>query len=256
MYERLEDEVDFSDDFSPMEEESMPENIVHAELVRYLVAVLRWLFQDAVCAICENFAFFPPPERPGPPVAPDIAIIKGVPLRPLNSWRVGQTGPAPHVIFEILSSETWKKDLEEKPDVYARMGVHEYFAYDPNLSPLAEETAQRLFGWRLDPLSRRMVALLPNEDTSLWSHELDSFLLSDQEILRLYDRNWQLRLTEAEARAQQAEAEAAARWAAERRARMEAEARRAAEQRAETEAQRANALLEKLRSRGIDPDLL
>jgi hypothetical protein len=65
----------------------------------------------------------------------------------------------------------------------------------------------------------------------------------------LYDVNHQLRLTEAEAQAQ-------ARWAAERQARMEAEARYIAEQRAQAEAERANALLEKLRSRGIDPDKL
>jgi hypothetical protein len=162
-----------------------------------------------------------------------------------------------------LSSETWKKDLQEKPATYAHLGVREYFAYDPNPSPLAEETTQRLLGWQLDPLSARMVPLVPNEDGSLWSYQLDSFLRPDQELLRLYDRNWQLRLTEAEARAQQAAAEAAARWAeaqarqaAESRARMEAEARRAAELRAQIEAQRVNALLEKLRSRGIDPDLL
>ena len=141
MGERLEEQVDVCDDFSPwFEEESMPESIVYAQLVRYLVAVLSWLFRGELCAICENFAFFPPLEQPGPAVAPDIAVIKGVPLRPLNSWRVGQTGPAPHVVFEVLSGETWKKDLEEKPNAYARMGVQEYFAYDPNLSPLAAAT--------------------------------------------------------------------------------------------------------------------
>ncbi len=94
-----------------------------------------------------------------------------------------------------------------------------------------------------------MTPILPDEDTSLWSRELDSFLVPDEQMLRLYDANHQLRLTEAEAEAAARWAEAQARWAAERRARMEAEARRAAEQ-------RANALLEKLRSRGIDPDLL
>jgi Uma2 family endonuclease len=228
MYERLEDEVDVCDDFSPFfEEESMPESIVHAQLVRYLVAVLTWLFQDSICAICENFAFFPPLEHPGPSVAPDIAVIKGVSLRPLNSWRVGTTGPAPHVVFEILSAETWKKDLGEKPDLYAGLGVQEYFAYDPTPSPLAA-TRERLFGWRRDPLSGRMLALLPNEDGSLWSRELDSFLVPDEQMLRLSDRNRQLRLTEAEA-------EAVARQVAERR---------------------AEALAEKLRSLGIDPDQL
>ncbi len=205
----------------------MPESIVHAQLVRYLVAVFTQLFQDSICAICENFAFFPALEQPGPPVAPDIAVIKGVALRPLTSWRIGTTGPAPHVVFEILSAETWKKDLEEKPDLYARLGVQEYFAYDPTPSPLAA-TQERLFGWRRDPRSGRMLALLPNEDGSLWSRELDSFLVPDKQMLRLSDRNRQLRLTEAEA-------EAAARQAAERR---------------------AEALAEKLRLQGIDPERL
>jgi len=206
----------------------MPESIVHAQLVRYLVAVLQWLFRDALCAICENFAFFPPPEQLGPSVAPDIAVIKGVASRPLTSWRVQTTGPAPHVVFEILSAETWKKDLAEKPDLYARLGVHEYFAYDPTPSPLASATRKRLFGWRRDPLLERMAALVPNDDGFLWSEELASFLVPDEQLLRLFDRHRQRRLTEAEA-------QAIARQAAERR---------------------AEALAEKLRSLGVNPDQL
>ncbi len=147
------------------------------------------------------------------------------------------------------NAATWTKDFQEKPDLYGHLGVQEYFAYDPNPVPLASATRARLFGWRLDPLLGRMLALRPHEDGSLWSRELESFLLADGGMLRLYDRNLQLRLTEAEAQAQ-------ARWAAEEQARMEMEARWAAEQRAQAEAERANALLEKLRSLGIDPDKL
>jgi pyruvate/2-oxoglutarate dehydrogenase complex dihydrolipoamide acyltransferase (E2) component len=196
-------------------------------------------------------------------VAPDIAVIKGVSLRPLTSWRVQTTGPAPHVVLEILSAETWKKDLEEKPDIYARLGVQEYFAYDPTPSPLASATRNRLFGWRRDPLLERMTALVPNEDGSFWSEELASFLVPDEQLLRLFDRHRQLRLTEAEAQAAARRAEARARQA-------EAEARQAAERRAEARAQqveaeaaarqaaerRAEALAEKLRSLGVNPDQL
>jgi len=241
MDKRLEEQLDVCDDFSPwFEEESMPESTVHAELIWYLVAVLRWLFRGELCTICENLAFLPPLEQLGPPEAPDIAIIKGVALGPLTSWRVGTTGPAPHVVFEILSPETWKKDLEEKPDLYARLGVHEYFAYDPHPSPLAPATRHRLFGWRADPLLPAMTALVPNEDGSLWSEQLASFLLADGQLLRLFDRERRLRLTEAEAQAQ-------ARWEEARARRAEAAARQAAERRAE-------ALAQKLRSLGIDPD--
>ncbi|HZT98121.1 MAG TPA: Uma2 family endonuclease [Ktedonobacteraceae bacterium] len=74
----------------------------------------------------QNWFDSSPLEQQGPLVAPDIAVIKGVALDPeLTSWRVQTTGPAPHVVVEILSNETWKKDLEEKPDLYARLGIHE-----------------------------------------------------------------------------------------------------------------------------------
>src|SRR5436853_5139122 len=118
MHEQVEDEVYFSGDFCPMEEESMPETALHAELIQYLVAVLKWLFHGQLCTIYRNLAFYPA-ERNAPPVAPDIAVIKGIPFLPVNSWRVDTTGRAPHVVFEVLSAETWKKDLEEKPAVYA-----------------------------------------------------------------------------------------------------------------------------------------
>jgi Uma2 family endonuclease len=234
MQKRVEDEVHY-DDFPPLEEESVPETILHAELIEYLVAVLRWLFRGHVCMVCKNLAFFPPHQLHEPPMAPDIAIIKGVPHQPLNSWRVGRTGPAPQVVFEILSGETWKKDVQEKPVAYAHMGVQEYFAYDPNLILLAGTTADamnavptRLLGWRLDPASGSMAPLILQSGGSLWSQELDSILVPDEQLLRLYDRNHQLRLTGEEAEAQRAEAEA----------------------------RRANALAEKLRSLGIDPDQL
>jgi Uma2 family endonuclease len=156
MHKGVEDEVHY-DDFLPMEEEAVPETVLHAELIEYLVAVLKWLFHSQVCTVCRNLAFFAPPELHEPPMAPDIAVIKGSPRQPVSSWRVGITGPAPQIVFEILSAETWKKDVQEKPLAYAHLGVHEYFAYDPNLIPLAEPTAQRLFGWQLDHASGSMV---------------------------------------------------------------------------------------------------
>src|SRR5690348_16849429 len=98
MYERVEDEVEFCDDFSPLEEESMPEPALHDKLILYLVEVLSWLFYGQLCAIHRNLAFYPSHERNAPSVAPDIAVIKGLPFQPVKSWRVGRTGPAPHVV--------------------------------------------------------------------------------------------------------------------------------------------------------------
>ena len=250
MEERIKDEVIYYYDWHPTEEDLMGESNPHLDLVTYLVTLLRYLFRDQPCAVYGNLNFYQTRNPHEYPLAPDVAVIKGAAYDPfVISWKVGQDRPAPQVVFEILSKETWSKDLAEKPALYGRLGVREYFVYDPNVPPLSSVTARRLFGWQFNSVLQQMTALPLVANGSLWSWELDSFLLPDQDMLRLYDRQWHRRFTEAEARAQQAEAEAAARQVAERQARMEAEARRVAER-------RAQALAEMLRSLGIDPDPL
>ncbi len=242
MAKHSEDDVAYYYDFHPTEEDLMGETSVHAALVHYLVEVLTWLFRGQACAIHENLNFYQTSNPNEYPLAPDIAVIKQVDFRHLRSWRVGKTGSAPQVVFEIASEETWKKDLDEKPMKYAQMGVQEYFAYDPNQPALRRAASHRLFGWQLGTGKPQMSVLPAGPDGRLWSPHLESFLVPEGELLRLYDRNEHLRLTQAETQAMRAEAEAM-------RAKTEAEARR-------TEAKRAEILAEKLRSLGIDPDHL
>jgi Uma2 family endonuclease len=180
----------------------MGEASVHAALVHYLVKVLRWLLREQVCAVYNNLNFYQTPNPREYPLEPDIAVIKGVNFRHVRSWRVGKTGPAPQVVFEIASEETWKKDLQEKPMQYALMGVEEYFAYDPNDPPAWRGTSQRLFGWQLEQGKRAMREMPVDTSGRLWSPSLDSFLVPEMEYLRLYDRNVQPRLTKEEALAE------------------------------------------------------
>ena len=254
----MNDEVAYYYDSHPTEEDLMGETSLHSRLVRYLMDVLQHLFRGHPCAIHENLNFYQTANPEEYPVAPDIAVIKGIEVPDPNSWRVGKTGPAPQVVFEIASKETWLKDLEEKPAVYAQMGVKEYFAYDPNKRPLRPTLTggRRLFGWQVDAERRSMRELPVRADGRIWSFHLESWLVPDGKYLRLYDNQGSLRLTRAEAEAK--EKEAAIRWA-------EAEAREkeAAMRQAQAEARRAEemsrqkeVLAEKLRSLGIDPDQL
>jgi Putative restriction endonuclease len=226
MARHIEDEVAYYYDFHPTEEDLMGETVVHVMLVRYLVAVLTWFFHGQRCVVQENLNFHQTADPYDYPLAPDIAVIKGVDFQLVKSWRIGKTGPAPQVVFEIASEETWKKDLTEKPLKYARMGVQEYFAYDPNEPPLGRSGACRLYGWRLDPGRHVMRELPVGPDRHLWSVHLESWLVPDERFLRLYDRDGRLQLTSFEA----------------------------TEQARQAEARRAEVLAEKLRSLGIDPD--
>ena len=249
MARQIEDEVKYYYDSHPTEEDLMGETSFHAELVHYLMEVLRWLVQGQLCALYENLNMYQTPDPKEYPVAPDIAVIKGVPQRSARSWRVGRSGPVPHVVFEIASEETWRKDLLEKPGKYASMGVQEYFAYDPNDIPLPASKGRRLFGWRLDQASHTMKEIRSRSDGALWSHHLESWLVPDGTMLRLYDRADRMRLTYGEAEAQQRLAEA-------QRADAAMELAEAQARRADAEARRAQMLIEKMRALGIDPDQL
>ena len=202
MARQIENEVKYYYDFHPTEEDLMGETSFHADLVNYLLDVLRWLFHEQLCAIYDNLNFYQTSNSQEYPLAPDIAIIPGIAHRRVRSWRVGKSGPAPQVVFEIASEETWHKDLDDKPLRYARMGVQEYFAYDPNEPPLSRSANRRLFGWQLDRNGHSMREIQPRSDGSLWSPSLDSWLVPDGVMLRLHNRNGQLRLTRAEALAE------------------------------------------------------
>src|ERR1051326_6466423 len=175
MARQIENEVEYYYDSHPTEEDLMGETSFHADLVNYLLAVLRWLFHDRLCAIYDNLNFYQTANSKEYPLAPDIAVIMGTAHRRVRSWRVGKSGPAPQVVFEIASEETWQKDLEEKPLRYAHMGVQEYFAYDPNEPMLLRRAKRRLFGWQLDSNGQHMREMSTRPDGSLWSPSLDSW---------------------------------------------------------------------------------
>lgn len=254
MAREITDQVQHYYDSHPTEEDLMGETSLHATLIDYLSAVLNWLFREQACSIYNNLNFYQSLKFKEYPLAPDLAVIKDVPFEHVRSWMVGQTGPAPHVAFEILSEETWQKDVYEKPWKYARMGVQEYFAYDPYVPPIKRGTPMRLYGWQLDARRKEMIAMTHDKAGWLWSNQLQCWLAPEGNYLRLYDREMELCLTREEAQTLLAEKEAEraneeAQRAQEAIRKAEEEAKRAGE-----EARRAQALAEKLRSLGINPD--
>jgi Uma2 family endonuclease len=66
-------------------------------------------------------------------LAPDVFVIIGVgnqKRRIYKAWEEG--GKLPDFVMEITSATTRKIDEENKPLLYAQLGVTEYFQYDPS----------------------------------------------------------------------------------------------------------------------------
>jgi Uma2 family endonuclease len=200
MAQPMRDEVVYYFDLHLTEEDLMGETPPHSWLIHYLMDVLIWLFHKQTCAVHENYNFYQTSDEHERPLVPDIAIIKGIATSDARSYRVGVYGPPPQVVFEIASAETWKNDLQEKPGAYARMGVDEYYAYDPNRPPLSlsRKQGRRLFGWQRDRASGTLREILPDDRGRLWSPVLQSYLVPDGKSPHLTDRFGNLRLTRAE----------------------------------------------------------
>jgi hypothetical protein len=98
--------------------------------------------------------------------------------------------------------------LLDKPDAYERMGIWEYYAYDPNQPPLplSRRRGQRLFGWQRDRQAGVLHAILPDEYGRIWSPFLHGYLMPDGELLSLTDRFGNPRLIQGEAEKKRADA--------------------------------------------------
>ena len=65
------------------------------------------------------------------PPSPDVYVAFGVANRHRGSYVVWEEGKPPDFVLEIVSPSSRRRDREEKPLLYAKMGVPEFFLYDP-----------------------------------------------------------------------------------------------------------------------------
>ena len=96
----------------------------------------RWAGQRDVFVGLDQFIHRDPDYHPKknpckPPIAPDVYVAFGVADRHRGSYVPWEEGKPPDFVLEVVSPSSRKQDAEEKPDIYAEMGVREFFLYDP-----------------------------------------------------------------------------------------------------------------------------
>ncbi len=174
-------------------------------------------------------------------VSPDCYVTFGLPrsaILPHNSYFTWHLGRVPDFVMEIGSESTARADLGRKRDLYASLGITEYWRYDP--TPDSRHYGEPLVGERLEDEEYVRIDVRPGPDGMIRgrSSALGLDLCWDEGQLRLYDPvrdiwvpdYFELRDAQAEAEARLAKERAARQAAEARMAEMEAELRRLRDQ--------------------------
>ena len=221
----------------------LAENDAQHAAILYGITVLRTYFagRDDVYVSGDLLIYYEE-GNPRVSVAPDVFVVFGVEDRMRMNYKVWEEGKGPNFVLEVASPSTWREDVGRKRDIYAGLGVREYWLYDP----LGAHLKPALQGNRLVDGEYERQPLVKSVDGRLvlYSGTLGLELWAKGGRMRFRDPGTGLDLLSHDeehlahrAAAARAEREAAARRSAEVRAEREAAARRAAEARvAELEA--------------------
>ena len=175
--------------------------------------------------------------NPAKSVAPDVFVVLGAAKHRRMIYKLWEEPKAPDFVLEVATRRTWKRDRGPRRELYEKLGVREYWRFDPK-GDFFQPPLQglRLVDDRYEPIP----AQLRGGERVLHSAALGFDLRADAGKVRFRDP------ATAEELATFEESEAARR-AAEARADREAD-------RAQREATARKILERRLRELGIDPN--
>ncbi|MYD88697.1 MAG: Uma2 family endonuclease [Acidobacteria bacterium] len=124
----------------------MAENDAQRSAIMYGIgALMRHFRERRDVYVSGDLLLYYEEGNPRVSIAPDVFVVFGVEKRERLNYKLWEEGRAPSFVLEVASRSTWRDDLGRKRSVYARLGVSEYWQYDPT----GEYLPARLQGERL-----------------------------------------------------------------------------------------------------------
>ena len=169
----------------------MGESDLHIMCMLHVLEALKRHFEirarEDVYVSANSFLYY---ERGNPRavVAPDVFVVRGVPNHLRDSYLLWKEPKGPDFALEVTSASTRREDERRKREVYAALGVQEYFLYDPR----GEYLTPPLQGYRLHGGEYRALpamTVLPDGGVAVRSRvlELDLRDRREERMLRLHD---------------------------------------------------------------------
>ena len=157
------------------------ESYLHLQQLLLLLKCLDWLWQERTDYFAAgNLTIYYSPEQKKSQDfrGPDFFVVLDTERKPRKSWVVWEEGGKyPNLIIELLSNSTASVDRTTKKKIYQDIfRTPEYFWFSP-------ETLE-LIGFHL--INGEYEEIQPNEQSRLWSKQLQLFLGVHEEKLRFF----------------------------------------------------------------------
>jgi Uma2 family endonuclease len=137
------------------------------EMVRH-IQILEEYYAGQKVYVSGDLLVYYEQGNPRKYVVPDAFVAKGITPRRRRVYKIWIEGKAPDVVIETTSRQSRRKDTIDKPQLYARLGVKEYFLFDPDqeyLDPPLQ--GYRLVGGIFVPLEADPTSRLNSQELAL-----------------------------------------------------------------------------------------
>ncbi len=158
-------------DYPSSDGKPMAENDAQRDAILYGISALARHFKNRRDVyVSGDLLIYYEEGNPRVSIAPDVFVVFGVEKRRRLNYKLWEERRAPAFVLEVASPSTWREDVGPKRSVYARLGVREYWQYDP----LGAHLPARLQGERLTPSGyvRQPALTVPDGTLTLRSETL------------------------------------------------------------------------------------
>ena len=176
--------VGCDDDGYVCDDGAMSESDAHDEQRGYAGTVLRnrYLDDPDIFVGCNLTVHFERGNRAAM-VVPDVFVAFGAVKYPRLSFKIWEEPGPPDFVLELVSYSNWRSDVLRKPDLYADLGVREYWLADPN--GCRRDGGPVLVGYRFSPDGGREI--LAGDPTGIYSEVLGLELVVENSGFRFRD---------------------------------------------------------------------